>query len=44
MWLPEILYVYNEENPGSESKDGGRAESDRIHRQINARPKRDSLA
>jgi glycosyltransferase involved in cell wall biosynthesis len=42
-WLPEVLYVYNEENPLSESKDDARAESDRIHRQINARPKREAL-
>jgi glycosyltransferase involved in cell wall biosynthesis len=42
-WLPEILYVYNEENVASEAKDDARAESDRIHNQINARPKRAAL-
>jgi glycosyltransferase involved in cell wall biosynthesis len=43
-WLPDILYVYNEENPTSEAGDGARAESDRIHRQVNARPIRLELA
>ena len=43
-WIPEVLYVYNEENTLSEAKDDARAESDRIHRQINARPAREALA
>lgn len=45
MWCPEVLYVYNEENPTSEAKDPtARAEADRIHRQVNARLIRAALA
>jgi glycosyltransferase involved in cell wall biosynthesis len=41
-WNPEVLYVYNEENPHSEAKQT-RDIAVRTHNIINARPKRDQL-
>lgn len=42
-WLPDTLYVYNEENPTSEIRVSV-VEGDKVHKIVNARPKRSPLA